>query len=193
MDWSIFFLSGKAWKHLLRSVHTLSYFSSKMCVLIETNITSTSLPIPQISALLIAAFQCSVQVLIICGPHSLRLPSEGSWYTRLSFSLRHLWETEEKQKFLNEYHPSFGGRQTVASFFSIVGWNPIEQLGQRAECRHNSNRNGVITKISHPACCILPFAKLIVCKIFISHCLKGSWIQMVCICRSAATDGPWPT
>lgn len=77
-----------------------------------------------------------------------------------------------------------GHRQTVESLLSIMVWPPVEKLGQRCI----NNRNGVQTRNSHPACCSLSLATQIICKIFVSHCLKRSWLQMVCVCHSTGTD-----
>lgn len=77
-----------------------------------------------------------------------------------------------------------GHRQTVESLLSIMVWPPVEKLGQRCI----NNRNWVQTRNSHPACCSLSLATQIICKIFVSHCLKRSWLQMVCVCHSTGTD-----
>lgn len=63
--------------------------------------------------------------------------------------------------------PQFlGHRQTVASLFFIMGWNPVEKLGQRAGRGHINNKNGVLSRNSHPACCSLSFAKYLLWDIY---------------------------
>jgi len=46
--------------------------------------------------------------------------------------------------FLDKHHPSFWGTETVASLFSIMGWNPAEKLGQRAGDGRINNKNAAL-------------------------------------------------